>query len=119
MSRAATAPRASGIYHVAEARAYSWREIGMLLAHAVGRQVRTVRVPQWGVQIAAVISEWAAALRGQATIFNREKVKELLAPGWLCETEGAKRDLGFEVRIPLPAGFLATAAWYREQGWLS
>lgn len=119
LSRAAIAPRASGIYHVAEARAYSWREIGMSLAHAVGRRVRTVRVPQWSVQVAATMSEWAAALRGHATIFNREKVKELLAPGWLCETDGAKRDLGFEVRIPLPAGLTATAAWYREQGWLS
>ena len=119
MLRAATAPRASGIYHVAEPRAYSWREIGMWIAHAVGCRVRTVRVPQWGVQMAAMMSEWGAALRGQATIFNREKVQEMLAPGWLCETAGAKRDLGFAVRIPLPAGFAATAAWYREQGWLS
>jgi nucleoside-diphosphate-sugar epimerase len=119
MLRAATALRASGIYHVAEPRAYSWREIGMWIANAVGRQVRTVRVPQWSVRVAAMMSEWGAALCGQATIFNREKVQEMLAPGWLCETEGAKRDLGFEVRIPLPAGFAATATWYREQGWLS
>lgn len=119
MVRAATAPRASGIYHVAEPQAYSWREIGMWIAKAVGRQVRTVRVPHWGVHVAAMVSEWGAALRGRATIFNREKVQEMLAPGWLCETAGAKRDLGFEVRIPLPAGFAATAAWYREQGWLS
>ena len=119
MMRAATAPRASGIYHVAEPRAYSWREIGMWIANAVGCRVRTVRVPHRGVQMAAMMSEWSAALRGRATIFNREKVQEMLAPAWLCETAGAKRDLGFEVQIPLPAGFAATAAWYREQGWLS
>lgn len=119
MLRAATAPRASGIYHVAEPRAYSWREMGMWIASAVGRRVRTVRVPRWGVHVAAMLSEWGAAVRGQATIFNREKVQEMLAPAWLCETAGAKRDLGFEVRIPLPAGFATTAAWYREQGWLS
>lgn len=119
MLRAATAPRASGIYHVAEPRAYSWREIGMWIAKAVGRQVHTVRVPHWSVHVAAMMSEWGAALRGRATIFNREKVQEMLAPGWLCETAGAKRDLGFEVQIPLPVGFAATAAWYREQGWLS
>jgi nucleoside-diphosphate-sugar epimerase len=119
MLRAAAAPRASGIYHVAEPRAYSWREVGMWIARAVGRRVRTVRVPQWGVRAAAVISEWGAARRGRATVFNREKVREMLAPGWLCETGGAKRDLGFEVQIPLPVGFAATATWYREQGWLS
>ena len=117
--RAATAPDAAGIYHVAEPQAYSWREVGQWIAHAVGRRVRTVRVPHWGVRAAARLSEWGAALRGQATIFNREKVQELLAPGWLCETEGAKRDLGFAGRIPLPTGLAATAVWYREQGWLS
>jgi len=117
--RAATAPNAAGIYHVAEPQAYSWREVGQWIAHAIGRRVRTVRVPHWGVRAAAMMSEWGAALRGQATIFNREKVQEMLAPGWLCETEGAKRDLGFAGRIPLPTGLTTTATWYREQGWLS
>ena len=117
--RAATVPHASGIYHVAEARAYSWREVGQWIAQAVGRRVRTVHVPHWGVRAAAVMSEWRAALRGQTTIFNREKVQEMLAPGWLCEIEGAKRDLGFAGRIPLPTGLTTTATWYREQGWLS
>lgn len=117
--RAATAPAAAGIYHVAEPQAYSWREVGQWIAQAVGCRVRTVRVPHWGVRAAAMMSEWGAALRGQATIFNREKVQEMLAPGWLCEIEGAKRDLGFTGRIPLPTGLIATAAWYREQGWLS
>lgn len=117
--RAATAPNAMGIYHVAEPRAYAWREVGQWIAHAIGRRVRPVRVPHWGVRTAAMMSEWGAALRGQTTIFNREKVQELLAPGWLCETEGAKRDLGFTGRIPLPTGLTTTATWYREQGWLS
>ncbi len=77
-----------------------------------------MRIPQWVVRVAAAVSEFSAATVGQATILNREKAKELLAPGWLCETEAAKRDLGFEGRIPLPAGLSGTAAWYREQGWL-
>lgn len=85
---------------------------------AVGRRVRAVRVPQWVVRCAAAASEFAAATVGRATIFNREKVREILAPGWLCETEAAKRDLGFEGRIPLSVGLTETATWYRQQGWL-
>ena len=116
--RAAVVPRAAGIYHVAEAQAYAWSEITGWIAKAMNRQVRAVRIPQWTVRAAAAVSEFAAATSGQATIFNREKARELLAPGWLCETEAAKRDLGFEGRIPLPVGLTRTAAWYREQGWL-
>ncbi|MBI3797365.1 MAG: NAD(P)-dependent oxidoreductase [Deltaproteobacteria bacterium] len=116
--RAAVVPQATGIYHVAEAQAYGWSEITHWIAKAMNRQVCAVRIPQWTVRAAAAVSEFAAAIGGQATIFNREKARELLAPGWLCETEAAKRDLGFEGRIPLPVGLTGTAAWYREQGWL-
>ncbi|MBI3302682.1 MAG: NAD-dependent epimerase/dehydratase family protein [Deltaproteobacteria bacterium] len=116
--RAAAIPNAAGIYHVAEPQSYAWSEIAVWITRAVGRQVRTVRVPQWVVRAAAAASEFGAAIAGRTTIFNREKARELLAPGWLCETDAAKRDLGFEVRIPLPAGLTETAAWYREQGWL-
>ncbi len=116
--RAATTPDVAGIYHVAEPRSYSWREAASWVGKAVGRQVRAVLVPQWLVRAAAVASEFGAATAGRVTIFNRDKARELLAPGWLCETEAAKRDLGFETRIPLPEGLAETATWYREQGWL-
>jgi nucleoside-diphosphate-sugar epimerase len=115
---AAAVPHVGGIYHVAEPQPYAWSEITEWIAQAVGRQVRAVHIPQWVVHTAATLSELAAAIVGRATIFNREKALEVLAPGWLCETEAAKRDLGFEGRIPLPAGLTETASWYREQGWL-
>jgi nucleoside-diphosphate-sugar epimerase len=114
---AATAD-ATGVYHVAESRPYAWSEIAVWLAQAVGRRVRAIRIPPWVVHAAAMLSECGAAAIGRATIFNREKAREMLAPGWLCETESAKRDLGFEGRIPLPVGLNGTAAWYRERGWL-
>lgn len=116
--RAAAIPNATGVYDVAEPQFYAWSEITKWMAMAVGRRVRAVRVPQWVVRCAAAASEFAAATVGRATIFNREKVREILAPGWLCETEAAKRDLGFEGRIPLSVGLTETATWYRQQGWL-
>ncbi len=115
---AATMPEARGVYHVAESRSYAWSEIAMCLSRAVGRSVHMVRIPRLLVQLAATVSEGGAALIGRATIFNREKVKELLAPGWLCETALAKRELGFEAQVPLATGCVETAAWYRQQTWL-
>ena len=116
--RAATMPRARGIYHVAESRSYAWSEIATCISQAVGRSVRMVRIPWFLVQMAATVSEGGAAVRGRATIFNREKVKELFAPAWLCETALAKRELGFEAQIPMATGFAETAAWYKQQTWL-
>jgi nucleoside-diphosphate-sugar epimerase len=116
--RAATLAKVAGIYHIAEARSYSRADVVAGIAHALGRRVRTVRVPHWLVRLAAGCSELGAAMVGRTTIFNRDKVRELLAPSWLCETAAARQDLCFEARIPLPEGLTRTAAWYREQGWL-
>ena len=116
--RAATLANVAGIYHIAEARPYTWSDIMTGIAHALGRGIRAVYVPHWFVRTAATVSEFGAAAIGQTTIFNRGKVQELLAPGWLCETAAARQNLHFEARIPLPEGLTRTAAWYREQGWL-
>ena len=116
--RAATRPQARGVYHVAESRSYAWSEIATGISQAVGRSVRMVRIPRFLVRLAATLSEGGAAVMGRAAIFNREKVKELLAPAWLCETALAKQELGFEAQIPMATGFAATAAWYKQQTWL-
>lgn len=115
---AATAAGARGVYHVAEAQAYAWEDVGRMVARAVGRTGRVVRVPAALISGLAALSEAAAGSIGRSSIFNRDKAREMLAPGWLCETESARADLDFEAGIPLAEGLRATAQWYREQGWL-
>lgn len=116
--RAATTEGVHGVYHVAEARAYPWEEVGRMVARAVGRNARVVRVPAPLISALAAISEAVAFSIGRSSIFNRDKARELLAPGWLCETESARADLSFEAGISLAEGLRSTAQWYREQGWL-
>jgi nucleoside-diphosphate-sugar epimerase len=115
---AARADGVTGVYHIAEARAYTWEEVGRLVGDAVNRRVRAVPVPAALIAGLAALSEAAAAVVGRSSIFNRDKARELLAPGWLCETEAARAALNFEAAIPLAEGLRTTAQWYREQGWL-
>lgn len=118
LAQAIQVPGDGGLYHVAEARHYTWPEVAQLVADAVGRRARFVRVPAGLVVAAATISEWTGRLTGQSTIFSRDKARELLAPGWLCETAMAREDLGFTARIPLAQGLAETAHWYSDNGWL-
>lgn len=115
---AVRARSAAGVYHIAESRAYTWREVGSLVGEAVGRSVWHVPVPGMVITALGAVSETAAGLVGRSVIFNRDKARELLAPGWLCETEAARAALSFEADIPLAEGLRTTAQWYREQGWL-
>jgi 2-alkyl-3-oxoalkanoate reductase len=116
--RSVAAPRASGVYHIAEARMYTWEEVARLVGDAVGRRVRVVRVPAGLISGLAALSEWASGAVGGSSIFNRDKAREMLAPGWLCDTEAAHADLEYEAGIGLAEGLQETARWYREHGWL-
>lgn len=115
---AATGTRVQGVYHTAEARAYLWSDVARMVAEAVGRKARILRVPAGLIMAAGAMSELVARVIGRPSIFSRDKARELLAPGWLCETEAARLELGFEAAIPLATGLADTAAWYREHGWL-
>lgn len=108
----------TGIVHVAEPVAYPWATVGRMVADAVGRKAIEVPVPAGLIRTAAALSERLAAFGGGATIFNRDKARELLAPGWLCETETAREMIGFETGIALADGLRETARWYRNEGWL-
>jgi dihydroflavonol-4-reductase len=116
--RAGIAPDAEGIFHVAEDAAYAWLEVVRLVAAAVGVRGRVIRVPTALVRAAGWASETVGHVTGRASIFDRDKARELLAPGWLCDIEPARRKLGFQPRILLPEGLSGTALWYRNEGWL-
>jgi nucleoside-diphosphate-sugar epimerase len=116
--RAGTTPDAKGIFHVADSAAYAWVDVVRLVASAVGVNARVVHVPPALIRAAAWASELAGRVTGRASIFDRDKARELLAPGWLCDIEPTRRALGFEPRIPLADGLNGTAQWYRDEGWL-
>jgi nucleoside-diphosphate-sugar epimerase len=115
---AVRAPAAAGVYHIADPQSYTWDEVGRMVGDAVGRKVRVMRVPAALIAGLAAVSETVSGLAGRSSIFNRDKARELLAPGWLCETDAARAALNFETGIPLADGLRMTAQWYREQNWL-
>lgn len=107
-----------GVFHIAESREYPWSAVLRLVSQAVGRRTVMVPVPNVVVRSAAAVSETIARRTGRPVIFDRAKARELLAPGWTCETESARLELGFEAPTPLADGLRETAEWYRAQGWL-
>ncbi|MEJ2503752.1 MAG: hypothetical protein P8177_10655, partial [Gemmatimonadota bacterium] len=91
---AAAGSEATGVFHVAEPRAYRWAEVLDRVGRAVGRRTVIRPVPRAVVWAAATVSEMVARATRQPVIFDRDQSRELLAPGWICETEGARRAFG-------------------------
>jgi nucleoside-diphosphate-sugar epimerase len=115
---AAMRPGLRGTFHIAEPTAYDMRDVVRLIGEAIGRRVRVLPLPAPLIRAAALAAESANRAAGRTSMLNRDKVREFLAPAWLCETAAARDAFGFEARIALPEGLAATATWYRENGWL-
>jgi nucleoside-diphosphate-sugar epimerase len=79
------------------------------MATACGRTARLVPVPIPLAGAAALATDLVAALRHRAGFFNRDKMREIRAAGWVADGTVANGLLGFSPAVPLSAGLLATA----------
>ena len=116
---AATSPRAEGgTYHAAHPEVVRQDELVRAVGSALGRSVRTPRLPGAIVRPLFAITGAAARLVGRATVLRPDKANEFLAPAWTCSSEALGRDAGWRARIALAEGLVATARWYAAEGWL-
>lgn len=105
-------------YFLGGAGAPSFAEVITTIAGALGRSARVRRVPSTISWCAAVAGEWNARLRGRAPELTRDKLKELGASGWACDSSRARTEFGFKPEVDWPAGLARTAEWYGQAGWL-
>ena len=98
---------------------YSPRDILGLAATALGNAPRFVRLPAVAVRLAGQAASLSAWLRGRPAFFSAGKAREMLYPAWsVAPRELLPATIALS-RIDLRRGFAATAAWYRQAGWLS
>jgi hypothetical protein len=86
---------------------------------AVGNTPRFIRVPDGIILAAGAISGWWGRVRGQAPIFTKGKARELLHPDWSVTQAERLPATVHQPETSLAEGFAATAAWYRQAGWLA
>ncbi len=115
---AGTEGRLGEAYSLAHPEAVSAARLPRLFEDVLGRKVRGVTLPRGLLSAAASLSEAWGILSGRMPVFNRGKVKELTASGWVCDTGKSEKELGFTADIGIGEGFVNTVLWYREQGWL-
>ncbi|NQT20926.1 MAG: NAD-dependent epimerase/dehydratase family protein [Planctomycetes bacterium] len=85
---------------------------------AVGHRVIRIRVPSPVVRIIGHLTELQSAVTKKPGLLNNDKVREMLAGGWVCSIEKARRMLGFEPKVGIVEGMKATVEWCRREGWI-
>ncbi len=106
-------------YFVEDGRVQVWREALHDIETALGRRARLrTGVPPWTLRLAAAASQTWGAITGTPRMLTLDKVHELEQRHWVCSGEVARRELGWEPRVPWHEGVELAAAWYRREGWL-
>lgn len=107
-----------GVYYVAADRWVSYPEFGRLAGAAAGYRAIPVPAPRALFWVVGGVGELIGRLRRKPHLLNFDKVREALAPGWVCSDEKIRNELGYRPAAPLEQRFAETVAWYRREGWL-
>ncbi len=107
-----------GPYHLAHPMPLTQREMLEDMSAALGRKPLYVPVPALLLYPALAVRGLLSRIMGRPSVMNLQKVRDYVAPGWVCSTARAAQELGFAARIAFPEGARQTAAWYVEHGWL-
>lgn len=107
-----------GVYYVAADRSVSYPEFGRLAGAAAGYRAVPLPVPRAMFWLVGGVGELVGRIRQQPHLLNFDKVREALAPGWVCSDEKIRSELNYQPAAPLEQRFAETVEWYREQGWL-
>jgi len=114
-----TAEKAIGrIYFVGGPDITTYQEMGSAIARAMGTWAVRVPIPTPVLQAGALLGELAGSLTHRAPFFSREKFREITAGDWIVSSRKIRDELGWTHATPLEDGVRATAAWYREAGWV-
>lgn len=91
--------------------------MGRVIAAALGKPCRVLRLPAWPVFLAADLCEALCRPLGLLPPLYRRRVA-FFTKDRSFDTSKIRTRLGFEPHYTIESGLTMTAQWYREQGWL-
>jgi nucleoside-diphosphate-sugar epimerase len=114
----ADAPTTGRIYTPCHPEVFTSAEFVRAVGTAVGKSVRTLRVPSALGRIMLSVTEAAARIAGQTTILTADKANEFFQPAWTGDPTPLMRDCKWRPVHDLRSGLADTCQWYRKAGWL-
>lgn len=105
-------------YNIAESRTYTQAEFRKMASGILGKRlVVPVKAPLWVVKGVCKVAEKIGVAKGKPSTLNSDKYNILRQRNWSVDTSKARRDFGFEARVPLEEGIRRACEWYEAQGW--
>jgi len=106
------------VFFATDTQRYTQSDITSAIAQAMDKHPLQIVLPEYLVRLAFISGDLIGRLLKRETILNREKMKEILADGWLADPAKARELLGWQPQPNLTANIRNTALCYKKLGWL-
>lgn len=108
----------TGVFFIANPEILNTIEISFFLKEIVGKSIKVITFPETLVKLFSYINLYAGKILNKKTMFNPQKVKEILSERWICSTQKANNMLKFNAEYSFASGARETYKWYLDQNWI-
>lgn len=116
MIQAAENKKAEGkIYFMSDGEIYTNDDILSEISQVFDSKIIKFKIP---LSMISLILGLIAPLRNKTSIINRDKIREMRYPYWVCDSTRATNELSFKPKVKIKEGIKWTADWYRIHQWL-
>ena len=106
-------------YFLSDGQVYQSTTFSDLIHEELGRPWwLRITAPVWVLRVVTFFGEYIGHMTGKVTALNNDKYNILRQRNWRCDTEPARRELGFEPKVQLKEGVKTTIQWYKDHKWL-
>ena len=109
-------PNAS--YIVSDGKAYAKDEMGSIIKKIINKQTLKINLPRAPILASVFCLEKIYGLFGSMPFLHTEKIKEITAANWSCDSTGLWEELKMGPIYSMQGGVTETTNWYKENGWM-
>ncbi|TLU99369.1 NAD-dependent epimerase/dehydratase family protein [Dyadobacter luticola] len=106
------------IYNISDGHSYDRYALADRFREISGKHIIRTHLPLFLVKIMAGFMDLLYAFSSRTPVLNREKLKELTAPNWICSIDAARNNLHYQPQYDLRQGLTETLMWYKTNKWL-
>jgi nucleoside-diphosphate-sugar epimerase len=119
VSAALRSPIEKKAYFVGDGNTYSQEEFHQYIGEALNPRFKLLKLPIWLIKIYAYLGILSSKINGNYPVLYPERVNELKAKSWECDTSSVKNDFNFIPSKTLREAIHETAEWYMDNKWIT
>lgn len=105
-------------YFLTNEVAISWQEIYQIISALWERKLLEINLPFPLISFAGKMGDLYSRTTGRITVMNSKKIELAKPKYWVCSSQKARTDFGFQPMMGLTKGLFETFKWYKKAGWL-